>query len=91
MRETQILRQEGAPDKPIVLGEYVSGNNSIDPIELYAYYLGLYINNNRDNKNFYAVPFVLFCNVYGTSPEQNGGELPARTHEIIADEYCKWP
>ena len=58
-----ILRQEGAPDKPIVLGEYVSGNNSIDPIELYAYYLGLYINNNRDNKIFmrYRLSFSATC------------------------------
>lgn len=58
-----ILRQKGAPDKPIVLSEYASDNNRIDPIELYAYYLGLYINNNQDNKIFmrYRLSFSVTC------------------------------
>jgi len=58
-----VLRQKDAPDKPIILNEYTSGKNSIDPIELYAYYLGLYINNNQDNKIFmrYRLSFSATC------------------------------
>lgn len=58
-----VLRQKDASDKPIILNEYVSGKNSMDPIELYAYYLGLYINNNQDNKIFmrYRLSFSVTC------------------------------
>lgn len=58
-----VLRQKDAPDKPIILNEYVSDENSIDPIELYAYYIGLYINNNQENRIFmrYRLSFSATC------------------------------
>lgn len=58
-----VLRQKDEPDKPIILDGYGSERNSIDPIELYAYYLGLYVNNNRDNKIFmrYRLSFSATC------------------------------
>lgn len=58
-----VLRQKDVPDKPILLGTYGSKENSVDPIELYAYYLGLYANNNRDNKIFmrYRLSFSATC------------------------------
>lgn len=58
-----VLRQKDAPDKPIILNEYGSDRNSTDPIELYAYYLGLYINNNKDTKIFmkYRLSFSATC------------------------------
>lgn len=58
-----VLRQENAPDRPIILNEYASDKNSVDPIELYAYYLGLYVNNNQDNKIFmrYRLSFSATC------------------------------
>lgn len=57
------LRQKDAPDKPIILKGYGSEENSIDPIELYAYYLGLYVNNNQDHKIFmrYRMSFSAVC------------------------------
>lgn len=58
-----VLRQKDAPDKPILLGTYGAEENSVDPIELYAYYLGLYANNNQDNKIFmrYRLSFSATC------------------------------
>lgn len=58
-----VLRQKGAPDKPIILNEYGSDKNTMDPIELYAYYLGLHVNNNQDNKIFmrYRLSFSAVC------------------------------
>lgn len=58
-----VLRQKDAPDKPIMLKEYGSCENSIDPIELYAYYLGLHVNNNKGGKIFirYRLSFSEVC------------------------------
>lgn len=58
-----VLRQKGAPDKPIILNEYGSDKNTVDPIELYAYYLGLHVNNNQNNKIFmrYRLSFSAVC------------------------------
>ncbi len=58
-----VLRQKGAPDKPVFLSTYGSKENTVDPVELYAYYLGLYANNNQDNKIFmrYRLSFSVTC------------------------------
>lgn len=58
-----VLRQAEAPDKPIILSAYGSKENSVDPVELYAYYLGLYANNNQDNNVFmrYRLSFSATC------------------------------
>lgn len=58
-----VLRQMGDQSQSIILNEYGSEKNSVDPIELYAYYLGLYINNNQDNKIFmrYRLSFSATC------------------------------
>lgn len=66
-----VLRQKGTPDKPIILSAYGSKENSTDPVELYAYYLGLYANNNQDNQVFmrYRLSFPATC------PEQIRDEM----------------
>jgi len=58
-----ILKQRELPDDPVILRAYGSEENSVDPIELYAYYLGLNINNNRDNQIFmeYRLSFSAAC------------------------------
>ena len=58
-----VLRQKDAPDKPIILSTYGSKENTVDPVELYAYYLGLYANNNQDNTIFmrYRLSFSATC------------------------------
>lgn len=58
-----VMHQADAPDQPVILRAYGSEENSVDPVELYAYYLGLYANNNQDNNVFmrYRLSFSATC------------------------------
>lgn len=87
-----ILKQKEFPDDPVILRAYGSEENSVDPIELYAYYLGLNINNNRDNQIFmeYRLSFSEACpeSIRGKMRESfERGIKKSLPSSIVKDQY----